>query len=114
MRLIGISTILSSLLVLSACATPEPEIITNTEFVERQIPIAPRPAPVDLLNVDFFVVTEENLAEFLNTIENDVGSVVFVAITVQGYENLSINLEELKRFISQQKEVIVYYENLSS
>jgi hypothetical protein len=31
-------------------------------------------------------------------------------MTVKGYENLSINLQELRRYILQQKQIILYYE----
>jgi len=34
----------------------------------------------------------------------------FVALSVKDYENLALNVAELRRFINQQKEIIVYYE----
>jgi len=102
--------ILSSLLVLSACANPQPTTVTKTEFVERNIPIQPRPGRVELNDVDFFVVTADNLDEFLAQNTKSQGSVVFVAMTVRGYENLSLNTAELKRYIEQQQSIIVYYE----
>jgi len=34
----------------------------------------------------------------------------FVALSVKDYENLALNVSELRRFINQQKEIIVYYE----
>jgi len=38
------------------------------------------------------------------------GQLAIIALTVRGYENLSLNVSELERYIRQQKEVIVYYE----
>jgi hypothetical protein len=34
-----------------------------------------------------------------------------VAFSVKDYENLSLNIAELRRYIGQQKEIIIYYEN---
>ena len=33
-----------------------------------------------------------------------------MAVTPKGYENLSLGMQELRRYILQQKEIIVYYE----
>ena len=38
------------------------------------------------------------------------GDLAFVALSIDTYENLAINISELRRFINQQKEIIVYYE----
>ena len=102
--------ILSSLLVLSACSRPQPTTVTKTEYVEQNIPIQSRPGPVQLNDVDFFVVTADNLDEFLAENTKSQGSVVFIAMTIRGYENLSLNTAELRRYIEQQQSIIVYYE----
>lgn len=39
------------------------------------------------------------------------GQIALIALTVRGYENLALNISELERYIRQQKEVIVYYED---
>jgi hypothetical protein len=33
-----------------------------------------------------------------------------MAVSVQGYENMSMNVQELRRYILQQQATIVYYE----
>tara|TARA_R100000544_G_scaffold27374_1_gene14248 strand:- start:683 stop:835 length:153 start_codon:yes stop_codon:yes gene_type:complete len=35
---------------------------------------------------------------------------LFYAISVRDYETLALNMAEIKRFIEQQKQLIVYYE----
>jgi len=42
--------------------------------------------------------------------QEEDGKLAIIAMTVRGYENLSLNVSELERYIRQQKEVIVYYE----
>ena len=84
--------------------------MTHTEYIERTIPTQPRPSPVDMPNVDWYVVNADNIDEFLGRIESDVGEVVFIAITPKGYENLALGIADLRRYILQQNEIIVYYE----
>lgn len=102
-------------LLLSSCGVvsgfkPEPQVVVQTEYIERTIPAQPRPTPVEMPNVEWYVVNSDNLDEFLGRIKNDVGEVVFIAITPKGYENLSLGIAELRRFILEQREIIVYYE----
>jgi hypothetical protein len=33
---------------------------------------------------------------------------------MQDYENLALNIADLKRYINQQKEIIVYYEKIAT
>ena len=39
---------------------------------------------------------------------------VFYAISVRGYEAMALNMAEIKRYLEQQKEIIVYYEKAVS
>ena len=34
----------------------------------------------------------------------------YIALSVKDYENLSLNFAELRRYIEQQKQIILYYE----
>ena len=105
---------LLSLTLLSSCGSwfQRPQPIVNTEFVEREIPIQSRPKPVELDDIRWRVVTSENLDAFLEEIRiSGSDQFVFMAISVRDYEKLSLNVDELRRYILQQKEIIVYYED---
>ena len=41
------------------------------------------------------------------------GDIVFVAMSVQDYKHMAYNTQELKRYINQLGEVIVYYRNVT-
>jgi len=41
------------------------------------------------------------------------GDIVFVAMSIQDYEHMAHNTQELKRYINQLGEVIVYYRNVT-
>lgn len=65
---------------------------------------------MQLNDVKIYVVNEDNYEEFIQEFRAKNGEVVYIAISVKDYENLSLNIAELRRYIEQQKQVIVYYE----
>lgn len=89
---------------------PEPIVVTQTEYLYREVPLQSRPKPVTLYDIEFYAVTNENIEEFLERFEKDNGDVVFFAISVPDYENIALNMGELRRFIESQTAIIVYYE----
>jgi len=82
----------------------------KTVEVERKIPVQNRPRPVSLNKIHFYVVTEDTFAAFKRRFEKENGDLLFYAMSVRDYETLALNMAEIKRFIEQQKQVIVYYE----
>lgn len=100
---------LSSLILLSACASQE-KVVVQTQIIKSEIPIQSRPKSVSLTNIKFYVVTKDNLNNFLKTFEKENNDVVFYAISVKDYENIALNVAELRRYINQQDKVILYYE----
>ena len=108
-----VSSLLLLTLLLSSCGylrKPEKEIVVQTVEVQKIIPIQPQPKPVDMIDVKFYVVTEENFAEFKEKFMKTNNDYVFYAISVHDYENLAFNMAELYRYIIQQKEIMIYYE----
>lgn len=106
---------LSSILFLAGCASTR-QIDVATTPTELRIYQPARPAPVKLNNVKFRVVTKENLDQFIAEQAKKQGNSnpVFVVISTKDYETLSLNLAELKRYIDQQREIIVYYEGATA
>ena len=103
--------LVSSLLLLtSGCASVEPQVVLKTDYVVKDIPIQPRPKPLNLHRVKWYAVTPENMEEFLQRFEEESGINVFFAVSVPDYENMSLNVAELRSYINQQKALILYYE----
>ena len=61
-------------------------------------------------NIHFYVVTEQNFEEFKERFVKENGDFLFYALSVRDYETLALNMAEIKRYIQQQKEIIIYYE----
>jgi hypothetical protein len=97
---------------LTGCSLFGPgEVVVQTEYVDRIIPIQTRPRGITTYPIKFFAVTEENFEEFRTTFEDEYTDFVFFALGVPDYENLSLNMAEIRRYIEQQQTLIIYYED---
>ncbi len=99
-------------LLISACSSwPKLKTIEiQTVEVERVIPTQNRPRPINMNDIKFYVVTTDTFEEFKTRFEKDNGEFLFYAISVRDYETLALNMAEIKRYIEQQKQIIIYYE----
>ena len=82
----------------------------RTVEVERKIPVQNRPRPMKLSDIHFYVVTEDTFPAFKKRFEKENGDLLFYAISVRDYEGLALSMVSIKRFIEQQKQIIIYYE----
>lgn len=108
-----ISSLLLATLLLSSCSSfrADPEIKIVTQIEKTVVPIVPMPKPVQMNDIKIYVVSpNENLEEFKKEFEAKNGADAYIAISIKDYENLSNNFAELRRYIEQQKAIIVYYE----
>jgi hypothetical protein len=88
--------------------------VTVTKVIKTEIPIIARPKQVQLNDVKIYVVSKVNYAEFVKAYAKKNGADSYIALSVKDYENLSLNFAELRRYIEQQKQIIVYYEKAVS
>ena len=110
------TTLAVSLLFLAGCSwrPPEPEIKTVVKVEKTTVPVVSRPKPLQLIDTRVRVVTSDTLEQFLKEYEEQYGELAFVVLSMQDYENLALNIADLRRFINQQTEIIVYYEEAVS
>ena len=109
---ISLALLLPLLLLSSGCSSWR-EVLPveiKTVEVERKIPTQKRPRHVKLNDVHFYVVTEDTFENFKKRFKKENGDLLFYALSVRDYETIALNMAELKRFIDQQKQIIVYYE----
>ena len=105
--------LLPPLLLLSSGCSSWREVLpveVKTVEIERKIPIQNRPRPVKLNDIHFYVVNTENFESFKDRFQKEHGDLVFYGLSVRDYETISYNMAELKRFIDQQQQIIIYYE----
>jgi hypothetical protein len=115
--LTALSKIVLTLTVLTmaySCSLIPKSVDVISKPIERQIaqPILPR--GIDLKDPFWYVVSEKNIDEFLETLKKEEGRIVFLAMSVPDYELMAYNMQELKRYIRELKEVVVYYKTVTS
>ena len=130
------------LLIISGCATKQIEVITKPIEIEIIQPTMPRSIDLKepyWYVVSEAVITNpykrneegnrdeslgrENpswpegytyLDRFLDEMKDlNGGDVVFVAMTIDDYELMSMNMQELRRYIREVQEVVIYYRNVT-
>jgi len=123
-ELLKTTLLLSTLLITSGCSSllpwgkePPAPIPVEIRTVEVQIPITHpvMPRAIQLKDPQWYVVSDENVDTFLEEIKKrHEGQLVFIAMSVGDYELMSYNMQEIKRYINQLKEVVVYYRTINS
>ena len=101
------------LLLVSSCSNfrAEKEVVTVEKIIKPTIALATKPNPVIMKNADVIVITENNLDEVIQKVKAlQGGQFVVYGLDLKSFENLAINMEQIKRYIEQQKEIIIYYE----
>tara|TARA_X000001388_G_scaffold75128_1_gene69275 strand:- start:337 stop:675 length:339 start_codon:yes stop_codon:yes gene_type:complete len=99
----------------SSCSLiPTKQIEVVAKPMERTIvqPIMPR--EIDLKEVRWLTITPENFQEQFKVIEEQEGELVFLAMTIPDYEVMAYNMQELKRYITELKDVVVYYRTVTT
>ena len=98
-------------ILLSSCSSkPEKEIVTVETIVKPTIAIAQRPRPVEFDELKVKVITETNVQEVIQEMKDNQGQFLVYALDPVTFKNLAIGIEEIKRYIEQQNDIIVYYE----
>ena len=102
----------ASIVLMTGCSwlrPPPPEVVVQTKIVRVPITQPVLPREIDLRDPQFYVVSSKNFDEFVERIENESGTLVFIAMSVADYELMSYNMQEIKRYVQQMQEVVVYY-----
>ena len=87
------------------------EVVTITKPAAVYHP--PLPNKVNTKPVEWTVLTPAIMSEYLTDLEKgEAPTNVYYGISPTGYENLSVNMSELKRYIRQVLSIVDYYQKL--
>jgi len=104
---------ISCLLVLANCSmiptsTKPVEVITIAEPVPMYHP--PLPLEVQLVDIDWEILTPMLMNEYLASYEDgSAPATAYYTLTSKEYENLSMNMAEIKRYLRDTLSVIKFY-----
>ena len=105
-ELIAVSMI--SILLLAGCSTTKQLEITTTP-IEKPALVLPAADTLNLQDVEWFVINEENVETVWKRIADDKKDIVLFGLTDDGYEQLALNLSDIMTLIQQQKAIIGAY-----
>jgi HAMP domain-containing protein len=97
---------------LAACnATPPREPIRTQ--VDLPMPIIPSPAPLNFREVEWQVYNKADIEILMADLKDKKadGFAIF-ALNAEGYEALALNVNELRRYILEQQQVILFLTNV--
>ena len=84
------------------------EVIT----IEKKAPMyhPPLPSSINTVPVEWTVLNPQLMNEYLQDLEEgNAPTNVWYALTTKGYENLSSNMAEIKRYLRQALSILNYY-----
>jgi hypothetical protein len=109
--------LMSSIFLLAGCSvfTPKEVVVTEQVFTEKVPLNLPMPKPVNWVDFEFLVVTPENYEDVIKKLREGGKSVALFAVDEESYKNLSLVVNDMKRYIGEQRIIIIeykeYYEN---
>ena len=102
---------ISIIVLLGACSTNPQEIITKEVPVEK-IPLnLDMPKPFEWKDFGVIIVTKDNFDDVIKKLGNEGKALSLFAFDEDGYQALTLNVTEMKRYMSEQKIIILEYKN---
>lgn len=98
------------LLSLSACNHTAPVQVNYTPVAKPTL-VLPKASTLKMNPVHWKVVTADNIDSILASMKSAQEPPVLFALTTKGYENLSVNMNNLKSYVQQKNAIIVAYQN---
>ena len=112
-RLIG-NVLVSGLaiILLSSCVAGVKTLETYTIEKKREPLALDMPAPLELQDVDWIIITKDNADEVFERIKNEKnGDYALFALTDNGYEKLALNFADIRNEIAEQRQIILSYKD---
>ena len=107
-RLIG-SVLLFGLL-LNGCAGLAVKELQSYKIEKKREPLnLPNPEPLSLVDVEWIVVTKDNVDEVMEKVKAEGGDAALFAVTDEGYKKLSTNFADIRNKLYEQNQIILSY-----
>ncbi len=107
---IAVLSAVLSLGALTGCATNEVQpVVISTVPVQKTALALKDPGPIKTRKVHWFVITPENVDSVFADLQKKKYSLVLFGLTDDGYENLSLNIAEIRAYMTEQKAIVEAY-----
>lgn len=84
-------------------------ITIKTEEVKRTPLNLADPAPLKMREVQWVVITKDNADEVWAKLKDENKDIVLIALTDDGYQQLAMNIAEIKNLLASQRSIIIKY-----
>ena len=95
----------------SLAQQPTREIAISSKPVDKPELVLPPVDEVNMRNVEWIIITEENLEARLEELRGTGQPIAVFGLTGEGYENLGLNFSDIRALVQQQQAIILAYEN---
>ena len=103
---------MTALLFLAGCLGNNTETIEVTSKpIDKPTLSLPQSDELRLRKIEWQIVTPDNVDQIFEEVERTGRPVTLFSLTDNGYENLGLNLSDLRAYIQQQQTIIAAYKN---
>jgi hypothetical protein len=92
--------------LISGCGSAPKRIEVSAKPVDKPALVLPKADELNMKKVEWIVITEENFSEQVAKLKKNNRAVAFFAIVDNGYENLGVNISNIRSYIQQQQAII--------
>ena len=97
-------------LLLNGCAGLAVKEISSYKIEKKREPLnLPNPKPLKLIDVEWIVVTKDNIDEVMEKVKAEGGDYALFAVTDEGYKKLSTNFADIRNKLYEQNQIILSY-----
>ena len=107
-RLIG-SVLLFGLLLNGCAGLAVKELQSYKIEKKREALDLAMPEPLSLVDVEWIVVTKDNVDEVMEKVKAEGGDYALFAVTDEGYKKLSLNFADIRNKLYEQQQIILSY-----
>jgi hypothetical protein len=99
-----------AILLISSCSTLNPIEVTSTPIEKPQL-VLPSADLVNMRELRWIVINEDNVELVFEILRKTGRPVALFSLDGKSYENVSLNLSDLRTFIQQQTAIIAAYQD---
>ena len=97
-------------LFLNGCAAVAVKELQSYKIEKKREPLdLPMPVPLELVDVEWIVVTKDNIDEVMEKVKAEGGDYALFAVTDEGYKKLSVNFADIRNKLYEQNQIILSY-----
>ena len=110
-RLIGNVLVFGLIAILLSSCAAGVKVLDTYQIEKKREPLAlENPAPLELQDIDWIIITKDNAEEVFEKIKNEKnGDYALFALTDNGYEKLALNFADIRNKLAEQRQIILSY-----